>query len=56
MLLIDSTIPPQKLDLECLDFLGENDIPVTIVFTKVTHHPRRQTQIPQPCYTRNPKP
>jgi GTP-binding protein len=35
MLLIDSTIKPQKLDLECLDFLGENDIPVTIVFTKV---------------------
>ena len=35
MLLIDSTIKPQVLDLECLEFLGENDIPVTIVFTKV---------------------
>ena len=35
MLLIDSTIKPQTLDLECLEFLGENDIPVTIVFTKV---------------------
>ena len=35
MLLIDSTIKPQRLDLDCLEFLGENDIPVTIVFTKV---------------------
>ena len=35
MLLIDSTIKPQQLDLECLEFLGENDVPVTIVFTKV---------------------
>ena len=34
MLLIDSTVKPQQLDMECLDFLGENDIPVTIVFTK----------------------
>ena len=35
MLLIDSTVKPQRLDLECLEFLGENNIPVTIVFTKV---------------------
>ena len=35
MLLIDSTVEPQRLDLECLEFLGENDIPVSIVFTKV---------------------
>ena len=35
MLLIDSTVKPQRLDLECLEFLGENDVPVTVVFTKV---------------------
>ena len=35
MLLIDSTVKPQRLDLECLEFLGENDVPVTLVFTKV---------------------
>ena len=35
MLLIDSTVKPQRLDLECLEFLGENNIPVTVVFTKV---------------------
>ena len=35
MLLIDSTVKPQRLDLECLDWLGAAGIPVTIVFTKV---------------------
>jgi GTP-binding protein len=35
LLLIDSTIKPQRLDLECLDWLGEAGVPVTIVFTKV---------------------
>jgi len=35
MLLIDSTVKPQRLDLECLDWLGEAGVPVTIVFTKV---------------------
>ena len=35
MLLIDSTVKPQRLDLECLEFLGEHSIPVTVVFTKV---------------------
>ena len=34
MLLVDSTVKPQRLDLESLDFLAENDIPATIVFTK----------------------
>ena len=34
MLLVDSTVKPQKLDLEALEFLADNDIPATIVFTK----------------------
>jgi GTP-binding protein len=32
--LVDSRIPPQKIDLEFLAFLGENSIPFVIVFTK----------------------
>lgn len=35
MLLVDSTVKPQRLDLECLDWLGEAGVPVTVVFTKV---------------------
>jgi ribosome biogenesis GTP-binding protein YsxC/EngB len=34
MLLVDSTVKPQKLDIEALEFLADNDIPCTIVFTK----------------------
>jgi GTP-binding protein len=34
MLLVDSTVKPQKLDLEALEFLADNDIPATVVFTK----------------------
>lgn len=33
-LLIDSRIPPQKIDIEFACFLGINNIPLTIVFTK----------------------
>lgn len=32
--LIDSRHEPQKIDLEFLDFCGENGVPITIVFTK----------------------
>eukprot|EP00897_Mesotaenium_endlicherianum_P006986 jgi/Mesen1/6315/ME000325S05451 len=34
MLLVDASIPPQQIDLECVDWLGRNEIPVTLVFTK----------------------
>lgn len=33
-LLIDSSIPPQKIDIRFLDFIGKNRIPFTIIFTK----------------------
>ena len=33
--LIDSRIPPQKIDLEFMEMLGENSIPFAIVFTKI---------------------
>ena len=34
-LLIDGNIAPQKIDLEFITFLGENNIPFSIVFTKM---------------------
>ena len=34
LVLIDSNIPPQKIDLSFITFLGENRIPFSIVFTK----------------------
>jgi GTP-binding protein len=33
--LIDSRIPPQKIDLEFMEYLGNQGIPFTIVFTKI---------------------
>ncbi|RXP60364.1 YihA family ribosome biogenesis GTP-binding protein [Lutibacter sp. HS1-25] len=32
--LIDSRLEPQKIDLEFMEFLGENGIPFSIIFTK----------------------
>ena len=33
--LVDSRLEPQKIDLEFMEFLGENSIPFCIVFTKI---------------------
>ena len=33
-LLIDSRLEPQKIDLEFMEWLGENGIPFSIIFTK----------------------
>jgi GTP-binding protein len=33
--LVDSRLSPQKIDLEFMDWLGENNIPFVIVFTKM---------------------
>jgi len=35
MVLLDSRIPQQKIDLEFMDWLGENEIPFVMVFTKI---------------------
>ncbi len=42
--LIDSRIPPQKIDLEFLSFLGENGIPFSIIFTKIDKQTPRITK------------
>jgi len=41
-LLIDSRIPPQKNDLEFVNWLGENEIPFVLVFTKADKYPSAQ--------------
>ena len=40
--LIDSRIPPQRIDLEFLEFLGTNGVPLTIVFTKTDKEKQRE--------------
>ncbi|CAH9108452.1 unnamed protein product [Cuscuta europaea] len=34
LLLIDASVPTQKIDLDCANWLGRNKIPMTFVFTK----------------------
>lgn len=40
--LVDSRIPPQNIDLEFINFLGSNGIPLTIVFTKIDKEKQRE--------------
>jgi GTP-binding protein len=34
LLLVDASIPPQKIDIDCANWLGRNNIGLTYVFTK----------------------
>ncbi len=40
--LVDSRIPPQRIDLEFINFLGENGIPLSIIFTKTDKQKQRE--------------
>lgn len=40
--LVDSRIPPQQIDLDFINFLGENGIPLSIVFTKIDKQKQRE--------------
>jgi GTP-binding protein len=40
--LVDSRIPPQRIDLEFIEFLGTNGIPLAIVFTKTDKEKQRE--------------
>ena len=42
--LIDSRLDPQRIDLEFIQWLGENGIPLAIVFTKVDKQSVNKTQ------------
>ncbi|MCQ2260207.1 MAG: ribosome biogenesis GTP-binding protein YihA/YsxC [Bacteroidales bacterium] len=40
--LVDSRIPPQAIDLEFIEFLGRNGVPMSIVFTKIDKQRQRE--------------
>lgn len=40
--LVDSRIPPQKIDLDFINFLGTNGIPLNIIFTKIDKQKQRE--------------
>lgn len=40
--LVDSRLTPQRIDLEFIAFLGQNGIPLTIVFTKTDKEKQRE--------------
>ena len=42
--LIDSRIPPQRIDVEFITFLGQNGIPLSLVFTKADKESQREVQ------------
>lgn len=42
MVLLDSRIPQQKVDLDFMDWLGENGIPFVMVFTKMDKLSKKQ--------------
>lgn len=42
MVLLDSRLEPQKIDLEFMDWCGENNIPFVMVFTKIDKLSKKQ--------------
>ncbi|MGD1892273.1 MAG: ribosome biogenesis GTP-binding protein YihA/YsxC [Cyclobacteriaceae bacterium] len=42
--LIDSRIPPQKIDLVFIDWVGERGVPFTIIFSKADKQKEKKTQ------------
>lgn len=42
--LIDSRLEPQKIDLEFINFLGENQVPITLIFTKTDKQSAKKTE------------
>lgn len=43
--LIDSRIPPQQIDLDFVNWMGENNVPVVIIFTKADKPGNRETNM-----------
>lgn len=50
--LVDSRIPPQKIDLEFISFLGRNGIPLSIIFTKIDKQNQREVSATVNAYKR----
>eukprot|EP00899_Mesostigma_viride_P009712 jgi/Mesvir1/18742/Mv01251-RA.1 len=45
LLLVDSSIPPQEIDLKCAKWLTSNDVPFIIVFTKADKRKKGSTRV-----------
>ena len=43
--LVDSRIPPQKIDVDFINFLGTHGVPLSIVFTKTDKQKQRETAL-----------
>lgn len=43
--LIDARLPPQRVDLEFVQWLGENEVPLVLVFTKADKQSAHQTEL-----------
>ena len=43
VVLIDSRIPPQKIDIDFINFLGTNGIPLILIFTKTDKQKQSET-------------
>ncbi|MBQ6068765.1 MAG: YihA family ribosome biogenesis GTP-binding protein [Bacteroidales bacterium] len=50
--LVDSRIPPQKIDVDFINFLGQNGVPLTIVFTKIDKQKQREVSATVNTYQR----
>lgn len=50
--LVDSRIPPQKIDLEFINFLGMNGVPLSIIFTKIDKQKQREIAATVNAYKR----
>lgn len=48
--LVDSRIPPQKIDLEFMEWLGKNNIPFSMIFTKIDKLNSGQLNIQKKAY------
>jgi GTP-binding protein len=42
--LVDSRLEPQKIDLEFINYLGENQVPITLIFTKIDKQSAKKTE------------
>lgn len=42
--LVDSRLEPQKIDLEFINFLGENQVPISLIFTKTDKQSAKKTE------------
>ncbi|MBQ7214230.1 MAG: YihA family ribosome biogenesis GTP-binding protein [Bacteroidales bacterium] len=52
LVLVDSRIPPQEIDIRFVNYLGENGIPFALVFTKTDKLPERRWRVNTDAFMR----